>query len=56
MRSGGRVPTSPQGLAILANSLRPDDQVALEAAGEILIGVGVPRCSGSEASIWGRER
>ena len=25
VRSGGRVPTSPQGLAILANSLARDD-------------------------------
>ena len=36
VRSGGRVPTSPQGLAILANSLGPDDQVALEATGNAL--------------------
>ena len=36
VRSGGRVPTSPQGLAILANSLCPDDQVALEATGNAL--------------------
>ena len=36
MRSGGRVPTSPQGLQILANSLGPDDQVALEATGNAL--------------------
>src|SRR5918911_242134 len=36
VRSGGRVPTSPEGLAILANSLGPDDQVALEATGNAL--------------------
>jgi transposase len=36
VRSGGRVATSPQGLAILANSLGPDDQVALEATGNAL--------------------
>jgi len=36
VRSGGRVPTSPQGLAILANSLARDDQVALEATGNAL--------------------
>jgi hypothetical protein len=36
VRSGGRVPTSPQGLAILAKSLCPDDQVALEATGNAL--------------------
>jgi transposase len=36
VRSGGRVPTSPQGLAILADSLAPDDQVALEATGNAL--------------------
>ena len=36
VRSGGRVPTSPQGLAILAHSLCPDDQVALEATGNAL--------------------
>ena len=36
VRSGGRVPTSPQGLAILANSLAPDDHVALEATGNAL--------------------
>ena len=36
VRSGGRVPTSPQGLAILANSLGPDDHVALEATGNAL--------------------
>jgi transposase len=35
-RSGGRVPTSPQGLQILANSLGPDDEVALEATGNAL--------------------
>jgi transposase len=36
VRSGGRVPTSPQGLGVLANSLGPDDQVALEATGNAL--------------------
>lgn len=36
VRSGGRVPTSPHGLAILANSLGPDDHVALEATGNAL--------------------
>jgi transposase len=36
VRSGGRVPTSPQGLAVLANSLGPDDHVALEATGNAL--------------------
>ncbi len=36
VRSGGRVPSSPQGLAILANSLGPDDHVALEATGNAL--------------------
>jgi hypothetical protein len=36
VRSGCRVPTSAQGLAILANSLAPDDQVALEATGNAL--------------------
>jgi transposase len=36
VRSGGRVPTSPQGLQVLANSLGPDDQVALEATGNAL--------------------
>jgi transposase len=36
VRSGGRVPTSPQGLRVLANSLGPDDQVALEATGNAL--------------------
>jgi transposase len=36
VRSGGRVPTSPQGLAILAHSLGPDDHVALEATGNAL--------------------
>jgi transposase len=36
VRSGGRVPTSPQGLSILANSLGPDDHVALEATGNAL--------------------
>jgi transposase len=30
------VPTSPQGLQVLANSLGPDDQVALEATGNAL--------------------
>jgi transposase len=33
VRSGGRVPSTPQGLGILAKSLRPDDQVGLEATG-----------------------
>ncbi len=36
VRSGGRVPTSAGGLSILANSLTPDDQVALEATGNAL--------------------
>jgi transposase len=36
VRSGGRVPSTPQGLQILANSLGPDDQVALEATGNAL--------------------
>jgi transposase len=36
VRSGGRVPSSPEGLRILANSLAPDDQVALEATGNAL--------------------
>jgi transposase len=36
VRSGGRVPASPEGLAIRANSLGPDDQVALEATGNAL--------------------
>jgi transposase len=36
VRSGGRVPSSPEGLQILANSLAPDDQVALEATGNAL--------------------
>jgi hypothetical protein len=36
VRSGGRVPTSPQGLRVLANSLAPEDHVALEATGNAL--------------------
>src|SRR3954471_6030982 len=36
VRSGGRVATSVEGLAILANSLGPDDRVALEATGNAL--------------------
>ena len=36
VRSGGRVPSSPEGLQVLANSLGPDDQVALEATGNAL--------------------
>jgi transposase len=36
VRSGGRVPTSPDGLQVLANTLGPDDQVALEATGNAL--------------------
>jgi transposase len=36
VRSAGRVPSTPQGLEILANSLAPDDQVALEATGNAL--------------------
>ena len=36
VRSAGRVVTSPEGLQILANSLGPDDQVALEATGNAL--------------------
>jgi transposase len=31
------VPTSPHGLAIFANSLCPDDHVALEATGNALV-------------------
>jgi transposase len=36
VRSGGRAPTSSEGLGILADSLCPDDQVALEATGNAL--------------------
>src|SRR5215203_5692121 len=36
LRSGGRVPTSPEGLQVLANTLGLDDQVALEATGNAL--------------------
>lgn len=36
LRSGGRVPSGPEGLEILANSLAPDDHVALEATGNAL--------------------
>src|SRR3954447_322371 len=36
VRSGGRVATSSEGLAILANSLGGDDYVALEATGNAL--------------------
>jgi transposase len=36
VRSGGRVPSTPEGLRILANSLGPDDHVALEATGNAL--------------------
>jgi transposase len=36
VRSGGRVPTSPEGLRVLANSLGPEDHVALEATGNAL--------------------
>jgi transposase len=36
VRSGGRVPTSPDGLQILADSLGPEDHVALEATGNAL--------------------
>jgi hypothetical protein len=36
VRSGGRVPTSPRGLAILVNSLGRDDHVELEATGNAL--------------------
>ena len=36
VRSGGRVPSTPAGLEILANSLAADDHVALEATGNAL--------------------
>ena len=36
VRSGGRVPTSPEGLQVLADSLGPEDHVALEATGNAL--------------------
>jgi transposase len=36
VRSGGRVPSTPAGLEVLANSLAPDDHVALEATGNAL--------------------
>jgi transposase len=36
VRSAGRVASSPEGLQILADSLGPDDQVALEATGNAL--------------------
>ena len=31
VRSGGRVPATPEGIRILADSLAPDDEVAIEA-------------------------
>ncbi len=34
--SAGRVPSSPEGVRVLANSLGPDDHVALEATGNAL--------------------
>jgi transposase len=37
VRSAGRVPSSPEGLAILVESLAPDDHVALEATGNALV-------------------
>ena len=36
VRSAGRVPSSPEGVQVLANSLGPDDHVALEATGNAL--------------------
>jgi transposase len=36
VRSGGRVPSSPEGLRVLADSLAPDDHVALEVTGNAL--------------------
>src|SRR3954469_13332690 len=36
VRSGGRVASTPEGLEVLANSLGPRDQVALEATGNAL--------------------
>jgi transposase len=36
VRCGGRVPSTPEGLQVLANSLGPDDHVALEATGNAL--------------------
>ena len=36
VRSGGRVPSTPEGLQVLADSLAGDDQVALEATGNAL--------------------
>jgi transposase len=36
VRSGGRVASSPEGVQILANSLGPEDHVALEATGNAL--------------------
>jgi transposase len=36
VRSAGRVPSTPQGLQVLANSLAPDDEVGLEATGNAL--------------------
>jgi hypothetical protein len=36
VRSGGRVKTSPEALQLFADSLAPDDQVALEATGNAL--------------------
>jgi len=36
VRSGGRVPSSPEGLQVLADSLAPDDHIALEATGNAL--------------------
>jgi transposase len=36
VRSAGRVPSSPEGIAILARSLAAEDQVALEATGNAL--------------------
>jgi hypothetical protein len=33
VRSGGRVPSTPEGIAALAESLLPSDRVALEVTG-----------------------
>ena len=33
VRSAGRVPSTPEGIATLAQSLRPSDRVALEVTG-----------------------
>ena len=59
VRSAGRVPSTPEGLGVLAESLLPTDRVALEVTGscwEVELTAGAPARSKQAAGIWSTNR